>query len=189
MQIRFKLQQDEKKATSHNNGTCRQMLQGSYRLRSSHISHQIFHIPNYRQQFQNTYTGNHNKVEYSKWVTYDSMGIMALQLRIADFKFAHHFIICDRLPDMEILFGIDIQKNFPCQMSGIRKRTVTYRRTTGFSPTPETVEQKATIGLSSQLSKYHQHNGIVPIKIRHQQSRSNKGERSQHKHYNWYTHH
>ena len=43
-----------------------------------------------------------------------ALGMMALQLRIADFKFAHNFIICNRLPDREILFDIDIQKkNFP----------------------------------------------------------------------------
>ena len=38
------------------------------------------------------------------------LGITTLNLRIADFKFTHNFIICDRLPDTEILFGIDIQK-------------------------------------------------------------------------------
>ena len=38
-----------------------------------------------------------------------ALGMMALQLRIADFRFTHNFIICDRLPDTEILFGIDIQ--------------------------------------------------------------------------------
>ena len=36
----------------------------------------------------------------------------ALHLRIVDFKFTHNFIICDRLPDTEIIFGIDIQKKF-----------------------------------------------------------------------------
>ena len=39
-----------------------------------------------------------------------TLRMMALWLRIADFKFTNNFIICDRLPDMEILFGIDIQK-------------------------------------------------------------------------------
>ena len=36
----------------------------------------------------------------------------ALHLRIADFKFAHNFVICNMLPDMEIIFGIDNQKKF-----------------------------------------------------------------------------
>ena len=41
-----------------------------------------------------------------------ALGMTALHLRIADFKFTHTVIICDRLPDAEIVFGIDIQKKF-----------------------------------------------------------------------------
>ena len=41
-----------------------------------------------------------------------ALGITTLQLWLADFKFSHNFIICDRLPDTEILFGIDVQKKF-----------------------------------------------------------------------------
>ena len=41
-----------------------------------------------------------------------ALGITILQLWIAHFKFLHNFIICDRLPNTEILFGIDVQKKF-----------------------------------------------------------------------------
>ena len=41
-----------------------------------------------------------------------ALGITALHLRIAGFKFTHNFVICNRLPDMEIIFRIDIQKKF-----------------------------------------------------------------------------
>ena len=41
-----------------------------------------------------------------------ALGITTLQRQIADFKFLHNFIVCDRLPDTEILFGIDVQKKF-----------------------------------------------------------------------------
>ena len=41
-----------------------------------------------------------------------ALGMTALHLRIAEFKFTHNFVICDRLPDTEIIFGIDIQKKF-----------------------------------------------------------------------------
>ena len=41
-----------------------------------------------------------------------ALGMMALYLRIAEFKFTHNFIICNRLPVTEIIFGIDIQKKF-----------------------------------------------------------------------------
>ena len=39
-----------------------------------------------------------------------ALGITTLQLQIADFKFSHTFMICDRLPNTKILFGIDVQK-------------------------------------------------------------------------------
>ena len=38
--------------------------------------------------------------------------ITALHLRIAGFKFTPNFVLCNRLPDMEIIFEIDIQKKF-----------------------------------------------------------------------------
>ena len=41
-----------------------------------------------------------------------TLGMTALHLRMADFKFTHNFIICDRQPDTEIIFGIDVQKKF-----------------------------------------------------------------------------
>ena len=41
-----------------------------------------------------------------------TLGSTALHLCIADFKFMHNFIICNQLPDTELIFGIDIQKNF-----------------------------------------------------------------------------
>ena len=50
-----------------------------------------------------------NTVDGSPMTT---LGITTLQLWIADFKFSHNFIICDRLPDTEILFGIYVQKKF-----------------------------------------------------------------------------
>ena len=40
-----------------------------------------------------------------------TLGSTALHLCIADFKFMH-FIICDQLPNTELIFGIDIQKKF-----------------------------------------------------------------------------
>ena len=41
-----------------------------------------------------------------------ALGLPTLQLQIADFKFSHNFIICDRLTDTELLIGIDVQKRF-----------------------------------------------------------------------------
>ena len=57
-----------------------------------------------------------------------ALGITALHLRIVEFKFTHKFIICDRLPDMELIFGIDIQKKFSISYVGTKKRIVIYKR-------------------------------------------------------------
>ena len=57
-----------------------------------------------------------------------ALGMTALHLRIVEFKFTHNFIICNQLPDMELIFGIDIQNNSLFLMLGIRKRTVTFKR-------------------------------------------------------------
>ena len=56
-----------------------------------------------------------------------ALGITALHLRIVEFKFTHNFVICDRLPDTEIISGIDIQKKFHFHMPGTRRRTVIYK--------------------------------------------------------------
>ena len=57
-----------------------------------------------------------------------ALGITALHLRIADFKFTHNFVICYRLPDMEIIFAIDVQKKFTISYAlGMVRRTVTFK--------------------------------------------------------------
>ena len=56
----------------------------------------------------------------------------ALHLRIAEFKFTHNFIICNQLPETELIFGIDIQRNSHYVMHGIRKAIVTYKEMVNF---------------------------------------------------------
>ena len=41
-----------------------------------------------------------------------ALGMTALHLRIVELKFTHNFIICDRLLNMELIFGIDVQNKF-----------------------------------------------------------------------------
>ena len=54
--------------------------------------------------------------------------MMELHLRIAEFKFTHNFIICDRLLDTEIIFGINIQKKFSIFYAWDKAKTVTYQK-------------------------------------------------------------
>ena len=74
-----------------------------------------------------------------------ALGITTLQLRIADFKFSHKFIIYDR----------DREKNCYIQKGG---RFLTYTRN---------CEQKTNIAVvKSALKILPRHNGIIPIKIK-----------------------
>ena len=41
-----------------------------------------------------------------------ALDMTALHLKIAGFKFTHNFVICNRFPDTELIFGIDVQKKF-----------------------------------------------------------------------------
>ena len=62
----------------------------------------------YKTPIQPT-TAKMNTADGSSMTT---LGMTALHLRIAEFKFTHNFVICNRLLDTEIIFGIDIQKKF-----------------------------------------------------------------------------
>ena len=59
------------------------------------------HIDNsFKTQIQPT-TAKLNTADSSPMTT---LGMTALYLRIADFKSTHNFVICNRLPDTEIIF-------------------------------------------------------------------------------------
>ena len=54
-------------------------------------------------------------------------GATALHLRIAELKFAHNFIICDQLPETELISGSIFKENSHYLMPGTEKETVTYK--------------------------------------------------------------
>ena len=70
-----------------------------------------------------------------------ALGMTALHLRIAEFKFTHNSIICDRLPDTEIIFALMFKRNSHYYMLGTRKRIVKFRRMADFSHTLETANK------------------------------------------------
>ena len=41
-----------------------------------------------------------------------AIGTTALHLRIDELNFTHNFIICDQLPKMKLIFGIDLKRKF-----------------------------------------------------------------------------
>ena len=89
-----------------------------------------------------------------------AIGTTELHLRIAEFKFTHNFIICDQLPETELIFGIDIQRKFSLSYAW------DIHRERKFLVYTNTCDQKATIGTVKSTFKIPpQHNGVMPIKI------------------------
>ena len=95
-----------------------------------------------------------------------AIGTTALHLRIAEFKFTHNFIICDQLPETELISGIDIQRKFSLPYAWDKERNCYIQREGKYLVYTHTCNQKATIGtVKSTLRIPPQHNGVMPIKI------------------------
>ena len=95
-----------------------------------------------------------------------ALGMTVLHLRIAEFKFTHNSLICDRLPDTEIIFGIDIQKQVSLSYAWDKEKNYYIQRDGKFLTYTQNCEQKATIGtVKSSLKILPWHNGVAPIKI------------------------
>ena len=95
-----------------------------------------------------------------------ALGMADLHLRIAEFKFTHNFVICNRLLDTEIIFGLDIQKKFSLSYTLDKEKNCYTQRDGKFLTHMQNCEQKVTIGtVKSSLKIPPWHNGVVPIKI------------------------
>ena len=95
-----------------------------------------------------------------------ALGMTAPHLRIADFKFTHNFVLCDRLPDTEIIFRIDIQKKFLIPYAWDMDKNCYIQREGKFLTCTRNCEQKSKIGVvKSTLKIPPRPNGVVPIKI------------------------
>ena len=96
-----------------------------------------------------------------------ALGMTALRLRIANFKFTYNFIICDRLSDTEIIFGIDVQKKFSLSYAWDREKNCYIQKGGRFLTYTQNCKQKVTIGIvKSTLKIPARHNGIIRIKIK-----------------------
>ena len=96
-----------------------------------------------------------------------ALGATALHLRIAEFKFTHNFIICNQLPETELIFGIDIQRKFSLSYAWDKDRNCYIQRDGKFLVYTHACGCKATKGtVKSTLRIPPQHNSGVPIKIR-----------------------
>ena len=82
-----------------------------------------------------------------------ALGTTALHLRIAEFKFTHNFVICNRLPDIEIIFGINIQRKF--SLSYAKKRIVIYKGMVNSYLTCKTMNRRQQLAQLNHHLKYH----------------------------------
>ena len=96
-----------------------------------------------------------------------ALEMTTLHLRIEYFIFTHNFIICDRLLDTQIIFGIDVQKKFWLSFAWDKEKNCYIQKDGRFLTYTRNCEQKATIGIVKSMLKIPpRHNGIVPIKIK-----------------------
>ena len=95
-----------------------------------------------------------------------TFGSTALHLCITDFKLTHNFIICNQLPDTDLILGIDIQKKFLLSYAWDKDHQCYIQRNGRFLSFTHATTKKATIGtVKSTLKIPPRHNGVVPIKI------------------------
>ena len=95
-----------------------------------------------------------------------TLGSTALHLQIAEFKFTHNFIICDQLPETELIFGIDIQKKFSLSYAWNKGKNCYIQWNGKFQVFTHSCNCTATIGtVKSTLKILPRHNGVIPIKI------------------------
>ena len=88
------------------------------------------------------------------WSPMTALGIATLQLRIADFKLSHNFIICDKLPKMELLFDFNVQKKFSLSYAWDREKNCYIQKEGRFLTYTRNCEQKEMLLLWNQPLKY-----------------------------------
>ena len=95
-----------------------------------------------------------------------ALGSTAHHLWIAEFKFTHNFIICDQLPETELIFGIDIQKKFSLSYAWDKDKNCYIQWNGKFLVYTHSNTRMSTIGtVKSTLKIPPRHNCVVPIKI------------------------
>ena len=94
-----------------------------------------------------------------------ALGLTALHLWTAEFKFTHNFIICDQVPETELIFGMDMQKKFSLSYAWDKKKNCYIQRNGKFLVYTHSCDCTATGTVKSTLKIPPRHNGVTPIKI------------------------
>ena len=95
-----------------------------------------------------------------------ALGSTALHLQMSEFKCTHNFIICDQLPETELIFGINIQKKFSLPYAWDKDKNCYIQWNGKYLVYIHSCNHTATIGtVKSTLKIPPRHNGVIPIKI------------------------
>ena len=95
-----------------------------------------------------------------------SLGKATLHFHTANFKFFHTFVICDKLPETDLLFGIDIQKRYSLSHSLDSDKQLFIQSEGSFFTYTRNCEQQHNITVvKSSLKVPPRHNGIIWITI------------------------
>ena len=113
---------------SYHNSSCREMLQSTNRLRSCHSITQICHLQKIEDCYKTHIQPTTAKLNTADGSSMSAIGTMALHLRMAEFKSTHNFIICDQLPETELIFGIDMQRKFSLSYAWDKERNCYIQR-------------------------------------------------------------
>ena len=101
------------------------------------------------------------------WSSISSLGKATLHLCTENFKFSHTFVICDKLPDTDILFGIDIQKRYSPTYSWDSDKQLFIQREGSFLTYTRNCEQQHNITVVKPTLKIPpKHNDIISITIK-----------------------
>ena len=107
------------------------MLQSTDRFRCLNIVIKILNLQKIKDCYKIPIQPTTAKLNTADGSPMSALGITALHLRIAEFKFTHNFIICNQLPETELIFGIDIE-SFQSPIPGTKKKTVTFKKKENF---------------------------------------------------------
>ena len=126
------------------------MLKCSYRFRSNNIPHRHSTYQLIDDSFKTPIQLSTTKLNTADGSPMTVLGMTALHLTIEDFKFTHNFIICNRLPDTEIIFGIDVQRKFLLSYAWGKEQNGYIQKDGRYT---RNCEQKATIGIVKSTLK------------------------------------
>ena len=148
----------------HHHSPCWKMLQSSNWLKSSYFTYSTYQHTD--DSFKTPIQPTTAKLNTADGLPMRPLDMTALHLRIAEFKFTHNFIICNRLPDTEITLGIDIQKKFSIYYAWDQIKNCYTQKDGKFLTYTRNCEQKAKIGIVKLTLKIlPSHNVVIPIKI------------------------